>query len=153
MKLIICTLALMGIWATAEARAREGSELGNSFIPFDSKIGEYSLEYSRLWRLNDLSQTTTFSDQETSFLSVHADRNGPKTVTELREKLAASQAGVVFEPVTLGGLSGLRGTKDGVTQVHLLRPPGDLLSLRFRSSAGVQSDAVIDHMLKSFRAE
>lgn len=138
---------------------REGSELGNSFVPFDSKIGDYSLEYNKQWRLTDLSQTTSFTDAEASaekasFLSVHADRTGgPATLQELEERLAKSHPEFSWSPVSLSGISGLRAEKGGVVHLQLLRAPYDLLSLRFRSSGGERTDLVLTHMLESFRAE
>jgi hypothetical protein len=139
---------------------REGSELGNSFVPFDSKIGDYSLEYSKKWRLTDLSQTTSFTDGEasgsgaTSFLSVHSDRTGgPASIAELRERLAQRHPGMIWQPMAFAGFSALMAEKGGVVHLEVLRAPGDLLSLRYRSADKEKSDAVIAHMLSSFRAE
>lgn len=171
MKLVTRNAWIVGLFALALAESvavgagrlvlgREGSELGNSFIPFDSKIGDYSLEYSKKWRLTDLSQTTSFTDSEptaadkASFLSVHADRSGgPATVQELRERLVRSHPDLAWAPVSFAGVSGLKAERAGVTYLQLLRAPRDLLSLRFRSSEGERTDAVIGHMLESFRAE
>lgn len=137
---------------------REGSELGNSFVPFDSKIGDYSLEYSKKWRLTDLSQTTSFTDAEdvgaASFLSVHSDRTGgPATIAELRERLGKRHPGMDWKAGSFAGFSALTGERAGVVYLEVLRAPGDLLSLRYRSAAQEKSDGVISHMLSSFRAD
>lgn len=136
---------------------REGSELGNSFVPFDSKIGDYSLEYSKKWRLTDLSQTTSFTDADgagaSSFLSVHSDRTGgPASIADLRERLAQRHPGVDWKAGVFSGFSAFTGEMAGVVYVEVLRAPGDLLSLRYRSADQEKSDAVISHMLSSFRA-
>src|SRR5690606_3283083 len=126
MKLRICVLSILGLTVLAAPEGfgatlggvlgREGSELGNSFVPFDSKIGEYKLEYSKKWRFTDLSQTASFTDSEpassasVSFLSVHTDRTGgPATVNELRERIEKARPSVHWEPFSLAGLSGFRG--------------------------------------------
>lgn len=171
MKLVTRKSWIAAVWAlallgpvTASAKkpvlGREGSELGNSFVPFDSKIGDYSLEYNKRWRLTDLSQTTSFTDSapaaadKASFLTVHADRTGgPATLQELAERLAQRSPGMAWSPVSFSGISGLRADKEGITYLQLLRAPRDLLSIRFRSTEGDRTNAVIGHMLESFRAD
>ena len=72
---------------------------------------------------------------------------------ELRETLERRFPGVVWSPTSLAGLSGFEGTVNGVRQIHLLRAPGDHVALKMRSAGGEKSDAALDHMLRSFRAE
>ncbi len=131
-----------------------GGELGNAFIPFDSKIGEYTLEYPKGWRVIDLSTTTNFSDGEKSFLAVSAGAgNGPNSKEELVESLEKRFPGVIWKEVKLSGLEGLEGQVEGVRTVMFLRSPGDLLTLRFRSGNGPRSDKLLTYMLQSFRAD
>lgn len=139
---------------------RQGGELGNSFVPFDSKLGDYSLEYNKKWRFNDLSITTNFSDSEAdpstkaSFVAVSLNRtDGPHTIGELRDRLAQKHPGLVWTAAKLSGLSGLKGEEKGITFVYLLRAPGDMLSLSFRSTGGERTDRVIAHMLETLRVE
>jgi len=139
---------------------RQGGELGNSFVPFDSKIGDYSLEYNKKWRFNDLSVTANFSDSEAdlstkaSFVAISLNRTGgPQTIGELRDRLAQKHPGLEWADAKLSGLSGLKGEDKGITFVYLLRAPGDMLSLSFRSTGGERTDKVIAHMLESLRVE
>lgn len=135
-----------------------GGELGNAFIAFDSKLGEFSLEYPKHWQVNDLSVTANFSENDdaavASFLAVNASRTGgPESMAELQSHLRKKFPGMDWIPAKLGGLNGLAGEKGDVKMVYLLRAPGDMLSLRFRSTKGESSEHAITHMLRSFRAD
>ncbi len=139
---------------------RQGGELGNSFVPFDSKIGDYSLEYKKQWRLNDLSLTANFSDPDAgnpsspSFVALSTKRTGgPQTETELMDQLKVKHPGIEWAKVRVAGLTGLGAEVKGVATVYVLRSPGDLLAISFRSTEGERTDYVISHMLSSLRLE
>jgi hypothetical protein len=150
-------LVLFLVSAAAHAKT-EGGELGNAFVPFDSKIGRYSLEYSKDWRVNDLSQSTSFADTKSvsaaeSFLAVTVDGAGARTADELLARLRSTHAGTDWQKVVVGGIGGFTGEENGVRMYYLLRGAGDEVSLRMRSSDGGRSDEILAHMLGSFRVE
>jgi hypothetical protein len=161
MKLAKLIALALGLTFTAgEARTlAEGGELGNAFVPFASKLGDFSLEYSKKWNCNDLSYTTSFSAPESSpaagsFLSVGTSRGeGPGSLAELREQLEKKHPGVRWGQEKFSGILGLAGERSGIRMLYLLRAPGDLISIRFRASGGERADQIIRHMLESFRAD
>lgn len=159
-KMVNLAVSAWMILATSACFAAEGGELGNAFISFDSKIGDYSLEYPKKWVFNDLSFTSSFTDgeassiREASFLTVSANREGgPQTMGELRDYVKKSYPDLEWAPAKLAGLSGLESVRGEVRLVYLLRAPGDWLALRYRSAKGEQSEKVITYMLQSFRVE
>jgi len=152
-------LALM-VSAAREGVCAKGGELGNAFIPFASVMDGYSLEYNKKWHLNDLSLATNFSDSEArsgapvSFFSVSAIHNPDiSTIPQMLEHLELQNPGVKWISTKLAGLRGIESELKGVRTIFLLRGPGDLLSIRFRSTDGERTDNVIQYMLSSFRAE
>jgi hypothetical protein len=135
----------------------DGGEIGNAFVPFESKIGSYSLENGQDWHYNDLSEATNFAENKTStgangsFFTVVAKRNGgPQSMAALGECLRRKHPGFSWNSISLVGATGFESMQDGVRYIYLLRGPGDLVSLRMRSSDGVRSDEVLNHMLSSF---
>jgi hypothetical protein len=152
-------LLLLVLAFTPAVKAKvEGGELGNAFVPFDSRIGHYSLEYDKDWHINDLSVTTSFAEARpasgaASFFEVSLGGSGARSLAELSVRLMTARPGVAWSEVTVGGLTGFEATEKGVREIHLLRAAGDELTIRLRSSDGERSDEILSHMLGSFRPE
>ena len=142
---------------SVRASAAEGGELGNAFVPFASYIGRFSLEYNRDWHFNDLATTTNFAPPQpggaaaATFFSVSVDPAGPATMAELLRYVSTRYPGASVEGADVAGLSGLAVTTSGVRRIFLQRAPSDLISIRFRSVDGERSDAVLSHMLATFK--
>ncbi len=148
--------------ARANQVKEQGGELGNAFIPFASKIGHYSLEYSKDWRLNDLSVATSFADPNhtgpfalasPSFFTVEVNTEAPQSLADLLALLKSLRPNLAWAPYTLNGMNGYVGVERGVRQIYLLRAPGDEITIRLFSADGERSDDILSHMLASFRAE
>ena len=151
----IFLLALLGHSAFA---ARDGGEIGNAFVEFESKIGGYELEYPAEWRRTDLSQVTNFSDTKPSvpekpdFLSVITSQmKGITTSAELLNHLRFFRPEVQWQKTTFAGVEGFQGEIGGVQTLYLLRGPENLLSVRYRANEGERSEKSLRHMLDSFR--
>ncbi|MGZ3682411.1 MAG: hypothetical protein ACXVCI_01070 [Bdellovibrionota bacterium] len=159
MKLIPTLALVLFFFSGSQAPAVEGGELGNAFVPFASRIGRYSLEYDKDWRLIDLSSTTNFTENQPSlsgagsFFTVAVDSNGARGLPELKERLTKAYPGVAWAGVSISNLSGLEGAANGVRMIYLLRAPSDQISLRLSSTDGARSDEILSKMLTSFRAD
>ena len=147
------------VLSAAERPARaEGGELGNAFVPFDSRIGHFTLEYSKDWRVNDLSEATSFDENTSaaglpSFFTVEVDSAGATSLSDLGAKLRTLRPDINWASATVGGLAGFGGFDHQIKLIYLLRAPGDQLNLRMRSTDGARSEEILSHMLGTFRAE
>ncbi len=137
----------------------EGGELGNAFVPFDSKIGGFRLEYEKKWMINDLSGAVSFAEAASEsgelgsyFLVVAPGEGGPADGPALLQELRKKFPQLVWKSARIDGVDGLESTTpEGQRLIHLLRAPGDLISLRMQAKNGRNSEEVIDHMLSTFR--
>jgi hypothetical protein len=133
-----------------------GGELGNAYVPFESKIGRYSLEYAKDWRVNDLSETTSFNEnasasETASFFTVEVDSAGSRSMSELLARLNEQRPDVIWTSVNISGLPGFKGSDNSAQMVYLFRAPGDQLILRMFATDGSRSESVLAHMLQTFR--
>jgi hypothetical protein len=136
----------------------DGGEIGNAFVPFESMLGGFKLEYPKTWKYFDLNNTVNFTDpgapmDKASFFSVLTGNfPGIADIAGLRRHLEFFQPDEKWEYVEIGGLKGFQN-KGEVRVVYLFRGKEDLVSLRARSSDGASSDAVLRHMFESLKVE
>lgn len=149
---------LFVLLAPATFAAKDGGEIGNAFVEFESKLGGYELEYPASWRRTDLSQVTNFADSNPSvpekpdFFSVITSRmKGITTSAELLSHLRFFRPEVQWQKTTFAGIEGFQGEISGVQTLYLLRGPESLLSVRYRANEGERSEKSLRHMLDSFR--
>lgn len=154
-KIVSCLL--LSLLLARPAPALNGGEIGNAFVPFESGIGRYRLEYPKSWNHSDLSQLTSFYDPESelskpNFLSVLTENmKGIATEADLFRYLRFFRPEVRWERADFAGLKGYRGLVEGSQLLYLLRGPEDLVSVRYRASEGSKSEDNVRHMLNSFQ--
>lgn len=151
-------LLFLGLLVSSTSFAREGGEIGNAFVAFESHLGGFTIDYPADWNRSDLSQVTNFYDpnaddtKKQDFLSVITDHmNGIQAEADLSHYLRFFRPEVQWASVTFAGLNGLKGEVDGVQVLYLLRGPENLLSVRYRANESERSEKLVLHMLESFR--
>lgn len=158
--LVAAAVMFLGaLTAQATELKLDGGEIGNAYVPFQSLIGDYSLEYPAGWQKNDLSQLTSFADVKPagatpSFLSVLTDRfPGMNTLDDLARHLRFFRADALWVPYELAGVRGFVAEVGDLKLVYLLRQAEDVIAIRYRSTDGERSDKALAHMLGSFRLQ
>lgn len=136
----------------------DGGEIGNAFVPYDSQLGRYSIEYPANWQYFDLETTTSFSDptaqtpERASFFSVLADRfAGIRSMGELKQHLAFFHPDEVWSEAEVAGLSGFQNNRSPHI-LYLFRGSEDLLSIRYRAAQSAD-EALLRQMLQSLKVE
>jgi hypothetical protein len=140
------------------AKKVDGGEIGNAFVPFESKIAAFAIEYPHDWQRSDLSQLINFYDpkedapEKNDFLSVMTSQiKGVSSENDLLQHLRASLPDARWEKTEFAGLNGFRSEVGGVQVAYLLREPEILLSIRYRAKNSEKSEELVAHMLGSFR--
>jgi hypothetical protein len=154
LKIVFLSLLFLG----SNSYARDGGEIGNAFVAFESQLGGFRIEYPAEWNRSDLSQVVNFYDPKSggpgkqSFLSVLTDQMaGIHTDADLSRHLHFFRPEVQWTKTSFAGLNGFRGEVDGVQVLYLLRAEENLLSVRYRANEGERSEKLVLHMLESFR--
>ena len=153
--MILGILLLLGSSSLTHAA---GGEIGNAFVRFDSRIGHFTVEYADNWRVNDLSDATSFNEtsptsSEASFFAVEVESGVAEDLPGLGARIKELRPDVTWTPTTVGGVPGFRGADKTAQMIYLFRGPNDQLLLRMRATDGTKSEQVLSHMLETFRTD
>lgn len=108
----------------------DGTEIGNSFVPYANPLGGFALEVPAKWRAVELGLVSAFFGEQNLVIRAEAIAS-IQDLTSLSKHLRFNYGDVVWRSIHVDGRRGFQGEVAGVQQVVVLVGPGEILSASY----------------------